>query len=217
MDILTGTYQLKELDKINIILGKNGCGKSTLMRQIESHVAGDQQTYGKTRYITPERGGSLVYEAGVEQNSLQNINWLGETRRTNQFTQFRQQSIAQYRKLKDVVLERLETATQNGQTPLPPSFNQYITRINQLLDNIEIRRVDAVSQSGAFFTIHDKQSGQPIQAGQISSGEAELISLGIECLIFEQECIPNKTNLLFLIYVKLIFHQKYTHLTCCLV
>lgn len=92
MDIVnTGGYTLKNLNKINILLGKNGCGKSTLLKSIEGHL--DRAEWGNTKYITPERGGSLIYEAGIEQNILTNLNWLPESRRKNQFNQFRQQSV----------------------------------------------------------------------------------------------------------------------------
>ena len=67
-------YTLKNLNKINILLGKNGCGKSFLLRQVEQGLGGKGDHYGKTKYITPERGGSLVYDAGIEQNTISSSN-----------------------------------------------------------------------------------------------------------------------------------------------
>jgi len=78
-------YTLKNLNKINILLGKNGSGKSHLLRQVESGLSSKTDIFGKTKYITPERGGSLVYEAGIEQNTISNPSWLSDTRRKNQF------------------------------------------------------------------------------------------------------------------------------------
>jgi len=37
-----------------------------------------------------------------------------------------------------------------------------------------------------------------VQPQDISSGESELISLGIECLVFERECVPNASNFLLI-------------------
>ena len=53
-------------------------------------------------------------------------------------------------------------------------------------------------ESDRAFKIYTKSSNQELKPSQSSSGECELISLGIECLIFGKECIPNKENILFL-------------------
>lgn len=190
MDItdITG-YTLKNLSKINIVLGKNGCGKSTLLRSVEQGLSSQSQSYGKTKYITPERGGSLIYEAGIEQSLTTDINWLSGQRRKNQAVGFRQQSVAQYRRLETLVLREIEKEKrqQNDYT-----FDIYVNKINSLLDNIEIKRHDMT------FKIYHRGTTNELGAEVISSGESELISLGIECLIFGKECIPDKENILFL-------------------
>src|SRR3989344_1898638 len=182
-------YTLKNLNKINIVLGKNGCGKSTMLRLVEQGLAGQPQTYGKTKYITPERGGSLIYEAGIEQALTNDINWLSGQRRGNQSSNFRQQSVAQYKKLEILVLREIENERRDDKDY---TFNLYVNKINSLLDNIEIKRHDAA------FKIYRKGTTSEFNANTISSGESELISLGIECLIFSRECISDKENILFL-------------------
>lgn len=182
-------YTLRNLNKINIVLGKNGCGKSIMFRLVEQGLSSQLQTYGKTKYITPERGGSLIYEAGIEQNLTKNLNWLPGDRRKNQTTYFKQQSVAQYKKLETFVLREIEGGRRQdyGYT-----FDIYVSKINSLLDNIEIKRADTT------FKIYGKGTTNELSAEAISSGESELISLGIECLIFSKECIANKENFLFL-------------------
>ncbi len=101
-------YTLKNLSQINIILGKNGSGKSTLLRNIEKALSSDQEIYGKTKYITPERGGTLVFQAGIEQNLISDVNWLQGQRRKNQSDSFRQQTVALYRQLEILVLREFE-------------------------------------------------------------------------------------------------------------
>jgi hypothetical protein len=64
--------------------------------------------------------------------------------------------------------------------------------LNSLLDNIEIRR------ESSDFKIYQKSSEEPVTAENISSGESELISLGIECLVFAKESKKEKTNVLIL-------------------
>lgn len=182
-------YTLNNLNKINILLGKNGCGKSTLLRKVEEKLSSKPETYGKSKYITPERGGSLVYEAGVEQNLTNDDYWLPGQRRRNQTTNFRQQSIAQYKKLELLVLREIETEKRSDDTY---NFNIFLDKINTLLDYIEIRRDETT------FKIYKKGTDEQLRAEDISSGESELISLGIECLVFSKECVEEKENFLYL-------------------
>jgi len=181
-----GGYTLNNLNKINIILGKNGSGKSTILRHLQSNFH-SIENFGKSKYITPERGGALVYDAGVEQN-LSNESWTNE-RMKNLAPAFRQQSVAQYRKLKDIILEEIENEKRSDKDY---KFDLYIDKINSLLDNIKIQR------NGASFKIYKRDNTQELSANVISSGESELISLGIECLIFSKEIIAGKENILFL-------------------
>ena len=179
-------YNLKNLNKINILLGKNGCGKSTMLRAIKRSVEVLPDRFGKSSYITPERGGALSYEAGLEQNFYTNKDWVNNERRGNQQGNFRQQSAAQFSRLERLVLRKFE----EDQTK--EKFDVYIKKINSLLDNIYIERADV------SFKIFDKESRQELKPNDISSGESELISLGIEVLSFGKECDEAKDNVLFL-------------------
>jgi predicted ATPase len=187
-------YTLKNLSKINILLGKNGCGKSYLLRQVESGLSCKTDIFGRTRYITPERGGSLVYEAGIEQQTIASPGWLSDTRRKNQYYQFRQQSVAQFRKLETIVLREIEKEKREEKEYL---FDNYIDEINSLLDRIYIKRGD-IKNGEISFKIYANDTDNEINPDVISSGESELISLGIECLTFSKELILGKENILFL-------------------
>jgi len=187
-------YTLKNLNKINILLGKNGCGKSYLLRQVERELSTKINIFGKTKYITPERGGSLVYEAGIEQQTISYPSWLSDTRNKNQFNQFKQQSVAQFRKLETLVLREIENEKRQDKEY---SFDNYISEINSLLDRIYIKRGD-IKKGEISFKIYTKNPDSEISSDAISSGESELISLGIECLIFSKELISGRENILFL-------------------
>jgi len=203
MNLETAEYKLEGLGKINILLGKNGSGKSRLFRNIEVTLHSSESKYGKAVYITPERGGVLVYRGQVDQERVVNIdNWVNE-RRKNQYSAFKEQSTAQFRGLKEIVLEEIEIAykeivtdpkDKTGEKPnlSVDTFDKYVDRINSLLDNIKIKK-DKQS-----FTVFDRETDEEIAPGLISSGEAELISLGIEILIFAKECDPEKENILFM-------------------
>lgn len=179
-------YNLKNLNKINILLGKNGCGKSTLLRAVKRSVELLPDTFTKSSYITPERGGALSYEAGLEQNFYTNKDWVTNERRGNQQSNFRQQSAAQFSRLERLVLREFEDDQRNKKFPV------YIDKINSLLDNIYIERAEV------SFKIFDKENHQELKPNEISSGESELISLGIEVLSFGKECDDAKENVLFL-------------------
>lgn len=182
-------YTLRNLNKINIVLGKNGCGKSLLLRSIEGGLVSEKDHFGNSKYITPERGGGIQYEAAVENNMNYNPSWISDTRRKNQTINFRQQSVAQYRKLETLVLREIE---KSRRADMEYTFDIIVGKINSLLDNIKIKR------EGVTFEIYAKDDRTKLKAEMISSGESELISISIECLTFDKECVKGKENILFL-------------------
>lgn len=182
-------WSLKGLSAINVVLGKNGCGKSSLLRAIERHRQ-VIPTVGHVAYMTPERSGVLVYEAHVEQQLIGSQTYLNDNRRNNQFTSFKQQSVAQYRKLQNLVMSEVEDHIKTDKPGKPVLFDSYLTKLNSLLDEVAVVRKDTA------FAIVKKGTNTEIPASVISSGEAELISLGIETLVFDKEVQRGKTNVL---------------------
>lgn len=168
--------------KFTILLGKNGSGKSTLLRKI------DESKQFNTKYISPERGGTLKYDPNVELNMSNNENWIIHDRRKNRTEQFRQQSTAQFRNLEVMVLREIEKdlTKRNNRNY---TFDTTINQINNLLPKINLIRADR------GFEIKNSQ-GQKIQEDQISSGESELIALSIEVLVFSRSNQDNKILLL---------------------
>jgi len=184
VNIDAADYHLIELNKLNIVLGKNGCGKSTLLKRVEQNLA--DATIGTKRYITPERGGILAYQANVEENHNSNGEWMSNVRRANQFNQFREQSVVQFRQLE------LSTYRLHEEREETASFQPYVDKLNALLDYVEIER------RGASFVLKSKVTSEDIGAQNASSGESELVSLGIEILTFATEVTRGKENVLFL-------------------
>ena len=185
-------YELSGLRKINVVLGKNGCGKSRMLRDLEEKLFRDtkgEQAKKKVKYITPERGGLLIYQPSVE-HGMQDTATMANDRRHNQQMNFRTQSVALYKKLELVTLREIAGPRRGD---LDYTFETAVVRkINRLLDNIEIKPRDA------YFIIHRKGTENELQAGMISSGETELISLAIECLLFEKDCDPAEENWLMM-------------------
>lgn len=155
--------------KYTILLGKNGAGKSSLLRSLI-----DLDAY-EVKYISPERGGTLKYNPNVDQN-LSLANWLKDSRRQNRFEQFREQSASQFRLLETQVLRQIERERRDDKEF---TFDSIIDQVNELLPNIKM-----VRNERGFSTT--SKTDVIIDEGQISSGEAELIALSIEVLVFSR-------------------------------
>lgn len=168
--------------RITVLIGKNGCGKSTLLRQV------DQRANLETKYISPERGGTLKYDPTVDNQISSDNNWLPRTRRQNQFERFREQSAAQFRNLETAILREIEK-DEETRRDLSYTFDTILNSINELLPEIKLVRSDR------GFSVETK-SGEKISEESISSGESELIALAIESLVFSREQKESKILLL---------------------
>jgi predicted ATP-dependent endonuclease of OLD family len=169
--------------KFTVLIGKNGAGKSTLLRTINDgnkpHI----------KYISPERGGTLKYDPNVDNTISSNEAWLKNSRQTNRFEQFRQQSAAQFRSLETAIPREIEKVPEK-RADLAYTFDAILEKINALLPAIEMVRNDR-----GGFSIQTK-AGMPLDESNISSGESELIALAIEVLVFSRQTMNNKILLL---------------------
>lgn len=189
MDLDINPFNIHNLSSRNVLLGKNGCGKSHVLKHLHQKLRG-REGFGTVRYVSPERGGLLNYEANIEQSIANDVNWIGNVRNRNQSENFRQQSVTLFRRLEMMVLREIE---REHQLPgyVPKTFQTTIESLNTLLDRVSLQRDNAKG-----FLILDRQSGQPVGTEAVSSGESELISLGIEFLAFAKEAVPDRVNLL---------------------
>jgi predicted ATP-dependent endonuclease of OLD family len=176
MNLLAGTTQLKNLGHLNVILGKNGVGKSELLRTLDKEL-GAQKDKWLIKYISPERGGELIFNSAVEQNLRYGSGGTGEwgatARRKNRVDSFKHMSFWEYRNFETLVLRKID------KDRTAPSFADTMQRINSLLDNVEL-----VSGSKADPALRRKSDNELQRAETLSSGESELLSLGIEILSF---------------------------------
>ena len=175
--------ELVKAAKFTVLIGKNGAGKSTLLRTLNS---GDKP---HIKYISPERGGTLKYDPSVDNNISSSEGWLKNSRQTNRFEQFRQQSAAQFRNLETAVLREIEKVREKREN-LSYTFDAILEQINALLPAIRMVRNDK-----GGFSIQTKL-GHPLEEASISSGESELIALAIEVLVFSRQSIAGKVILL---------------------
>ena len=192
MDLLNlNGFELRALSKVNVILGKNGSGKSFLLKQVEPIIR-NRPELGKVRYVSPERGGSLQYDPNIENQMVLQPNWIDDRRRQNQSQDFRQQSAALFRRLELKILREIEKEhIKEGYEQR--TFDETIQRLNKLLDRIVMERDD---DTGYKFKL--KNGDQYSNVDQLSSGETEIISLAIEILSFIKECPTDKANFLLI-------------------
>lgn len=164
--------------RFTVLLGKNGAGKSSLLRAL------DERNDLNTKYITPERGGTLKYQANIDQNMVTNANWLKSTRRRNRAEEFRYQSAAQFRAYEMLFLREIEKDPIKRADPTV-TFDAQLSALNQYLPAIRLVRADR------GFSIADLD-GNSIDEDSISSGESEFIAQAIELLVYAQSSETEK-------------------------
>src|SRR5260221_510976 len=186
-----GGFAVRNLGHLNVVMGKNGCGKSTVLKQFDQGIGG-RPGVGKVRYISPERAGFLVYEAGIDQTMAQNAQWMANNRRNNQSANFKQQSVTLFRQFELRTLRSIEREQfEPGYSPR--TFEGEIIKINCLLERVRIER----AESGGFKIV-ELDTGRDAAANEISSGESELIALAIDVLTFASEADTELTNFLLI-------------------
>ncbi len=187
MDITVAGTTLRNLGLINVIMGKNGCGKSRLLRHFDEQLPPPQPNAYLIKYISPERGGNLAAEASILDALQRSANWASSQRRKNRVENFRQISVAEFQMLERTVLREIEKDPAKRQDA-GYTFDTTVDTINSLLDNVKIVRSD---QAG--FDVQTKVGTESRDVNVLSSGECELLSVAIEILSFVSQ-FPEEAN-----------------------
>ncbi len=189
-ELTGGNVRLIDLNNVNIVLGRNGAGKSRFMRQIEQqqrHVKESQ-----IRYVSPERAGSFQKDGNVITQASNNENYLPQQRSKNQASQFKQASAMLLEQVENNYLRRLQ-GDNKIRLDLSRNFQiDRIDRINSLLTNV---RMD-FGTSG--FEFRSSETDEVVAADQLSSGESEGIALASEVLHFFDTLNDKALNVLML-------------------
>jgi predicted ATPase len=145
-------FTLKGLAKVNVILGKNGCGKSYLLKALEQGLKAN--AFENVRYISLERGGVLEYMPQIAHTMANNPGYLSNDRRKNQSENFRQQSAALFQRLELRVLRKIEREhIKEGY--VPSTFDDTLDELQSLLDRVRLERGD----QDKAFTIVEREAG----------------------------------------------------------
>ena len=170
-----GDIKASGLKNINILLGRNGAGKSRFLRSIDMELGRNNKF--NVRYISPERAGVFKRDGNVMTNMENDPNWIGNVRRMNQAANFKAASANLLREVETAYLRKLQ---DNPKIRLDQTKNfrtERLDSINRLLSNLTI------CQEGSNF-IFRNLDGEEVHPDQISSGESESISLAVEMMYF---------------------------------
>jgi hypothetical protein len=195
-DLTCGSYVLKNITPLNLIVGKNGTGKSRFLRAIGENLF---NTGTNVFYISPERGGIFADDATTED--LMNTFAMKKSRFRNHVANYRSLSshllrILQERLAPTMEWDEIKSAYRRGkfrkgQGPWSFMFGEaYLSKINRLLTNVTIDESSDETQDTLregpplAHYIFRSYGGDIIPPDQLSSGELEIITLCSEILWF---------------------------------
>ncbi|MGB4927358.1 MAG: AAA family ATPase [Giesbergeria sp.] len=177
---------LQNVNRVNVILGRNGAGKSQFLRGLDLGMVNAPKDY-RVSYVTPERSGTFQRNANIEINTANDANWATSTRRANQADGFKSMSHLALRNAERAYLVKLEDKDARGK-----SFQRdCLDPISRMLSNVSIIRGE---MDFKFVTA----TGAAVEARQLSSGESETIALAAEVLSFLSNIDKNRINVLLL-------------------
>lgn len=185
------TARLSGLNNINIIMGRNGAGKSRFLRDIEEMASRSKELF-YVRYVSPERAGSFKRDGNVLTNMSNNPDWLRGSRAVNQASDFKATSAMLFREAETLYLRRLASTPEIRMDPTRNFETDRLSKINQLLTNISLK------MGNADFEFRSLADHQTITPYEISSGESEAVALAAEILYFFDTIDPAKFNVLLL-------------------
>lgn len=183
------TARLTNLNNINVIMGRNGAGKSRFFREIEEVTSQDKQHF-YVRYISPERAGSFKRDGNILTAMSDSPDWLRQTRAVNQANNFKAASAMLFREAEVLYLRRLVGTPEIRMDSTRNFETDRLSKVNQLLTNISLE------MGATDFEFRSLADGQTINPEKISSGESEAVALAAEILYFFDTIDPTKFNVL---------------------
>ena len=158
-------WQLKRLNSINVVLGRNGSGKSLLLRTLRDRAP------ASCHYIVPERTGEIQFEAGFM------IDVIDAKRR---MSRSQGNYSPDYRK---EVITRIQGYYTKRGTKKVSEINHDPDELMKSLGIILPDFTVAVKSENPFYELHRVKDGAVVNSVKnLSSGESQLLSLGIDVL-----------------------------------
>ena len=174
---------------LTLILGKNGSGKSALLSVLTTKLQ-DKKEVGnaddvvlnennKTVSLTvskiaAERGGNFQIDGGISLQFAQNPNLGNQQRAGNIARTFRQEVASRF----DRLAAELTLNDYEGGTPPHKTIARIIELLGTLLPQKFLIRKNTLN-----FEVVLKETGKPVPPDNLSSGEIEMLTIGLDCLI----------------------------------
>lgn len=184
-----GGVKADGLKSINVLLGRNGAGKSRFLRAIDQAIFRNESYY--VRYISPERAGVFRRDGNVMTNMENSPGWLEEVRRRNQADNFKAASANLLREVETAYLRKMQDTPEIRLDQTKNFRVERLEKINRLLANL------IIFQEGSDFVFRN-HDGDTIEPDQISSGESEAVALAVEMMYFFDNLKKDRLNILLI-------------------
>ncbi len=162
---------LKNLEKINILFGKNGSGKSSFLRNLY------QNNDSEFHLVIPERGGNIQHNSGIADQEF-NPNERKNVRKHNSDNSYRERAISRT----SIIPSSIGRKLMGGETPFKLDNSEIIELFSILLPEFKI---SFSNQSPYHLEIHKNYDNNELKVNnvdELSSGQAETISLAADII-----------------------------------
>ena len=180
-----GTWELQNLSEVTVLFGKNGSGKSVLLR------AWRDQSEANVHYVTPERTGEMDFQPQYLQQELTPSARRSVSSR-NYVPEYRRHIIS---RIQSYFLTR---GNYRGPGSAPASPEELESLVNILVTDLTVELVAAATPPYKLTRVE----GRALITGvdQLSSGEAQLVTIALDTLtiaaIWEIQGQPNRVLLI---------------------
>ena len=168
-----GQWQASDFFPITVLLGRNGAGKSVFLRQWRA------QALEPVHYINPERSGSIVFDANVYGQLINNQEMRSDQNIDSQYRQKSSSSIQRY---------YTNYAVQDGDVLV--GKNELVDFLNITLPTYAFKLID----TPPFWSGERLDNGRKIEnSDQLSSGESQILSMTMDILT-QYSRLPKSTE-----------------------
>lgn len=162
-----GTWKLSELSDVTVLFGKNGSGKSVLLRAWRD-IAPET-----THYVTPERTGEMDFQPQYLQQEL-TFTGRKDSSSKNYVPEYRRRIIS---RIQSYFLTR---GNFRGEGQAPSSPSEIESFINSLVTDFMVELVAAKTPPYELIRVADGARIGGVD--QLSSGEAQLVTIALDVL-----------------------------------